>query len=170
MDICKNSQGQPECSYSVRKKTNTDPLNSTPGYIWKKNKNIIWKTKCIFPNVDSSIIYDCQVMQASVPWQNLKRCDTYVWMDIYVKKEVIWYMIFMYLCVCMWNGKLPSHEKNKNLSLATTWTDLEDIMLREIRWTKMTDTVWYHLYLEYEKKIKQTSGHSKDETDSKRIN
>ena len=57
----------------------------------------------------------------------------------------------MYLCVCVWNGKLPSHEKNKNLSLATTWTDLEDIMLREIRWTKMTDTVWYHLYVEYKK-------------------
>ena len=24
-------------------------------------------------------------------------------------------------------------------------------MLREIRWTKMTDTVWYHLYVEYKK-------------------
>lgn len=72
--------------------------------------------------------------------------------------------------VCVWNGILSNHEKKKNLSLATTWTDLEDIMLREIRWTKMTDTVWYHMYVEYKKKIKQTTGHSKDETDSKRIN
>ena len=73
--------------------------------------------------------------------------------------------------VCVWNGILPNHEKNKNLSLATTWTDLEDVMLREIRWTKMTDTVWYHIYVEYKKKKKKrTTGHSKDETDSKRIN
>ena len=53
-----------------------------------------------FPNVDSSIIYNCQVMRASVPWQNVKRCDTYIWVDIYVKKKVIWYMMFVYLCVC----------------------------------------------------------------------
>ena len=41
-------------------------------------------------------------------------------------------------------------KKNEILPFATTWMDLEGIMLSEICETK-TNTVWYHLYVESKK-------------------
>ena len=38
-------------------------------------------------------------------------------------------------------------QNNEMLPFATTWMDLEDIMLNEINQRK-TNTVWYHLYVE----------------------
>ena len=40
--------------------------------------------------------------------------------------------------------------KKEILPFATTWVDLENIMLSEIKLEKM-DTVWYRLYVEFKK-------------------
>ena len=53
---------------------------------------------------------------------------------------------------------------NEILPFATTWMDLEGIILSDISQTK-TNTVCYHLYVE-SKKIKQTKEYNKKETDS----
>ena len=44
------------------------------------------------------------------------------------------------------NGILFSHKKNEILPLATTWLDLEDIMLSEINHLKR-HTIWFRLYV-----------------------
>ena len=49
------------------------------------------------------------------------------------------------------------------LPFATTWMDLENIMLSETSQRK-TNTVWYNLYME-SKNIKLTSEYNKKETD-----
>ena len=65
-----------------------------------------------FPNVDSSIIYNCQVMWASVPWQNVERCDTYIWVDIYMLKKKLYDIWCLYICVCVkWNTIQPWKEE-----------------------------------------------------------
>lgn len=45
--------------------------------------------------------------------------------------------------------------KNKTLPLATTWMNLEGIMLREIRQRKI-NTVQFHLYIEFKKQTNKT--------------
>ena len=45
-------------------------------------------------------------------------------------------------------------KKNEILPFATTWMDLEGIMLSEIYQTK-TNTVWYHLYVEPKKETSE---------------
>ena len=53
------------------------------------------------------------------------------------------------------NGILLSHKKkNEILSFATTWMDLEIIMLSEIS-QRMTNTVCFHLYVESKNKRKE---------------
>ena len=46
-------------------------------------------------------------------------------------------------------------KKNEILPFATTWMNLEDIMLSEIS-QKKANTAWYHLYVESKKKKSQT--------------
>ena len=41
--------------------------------------------------------------------------------------------VCVYVCVHIHNGLLLSHTKNKILLYATTWMDIEDIMLIELR-------------------------------------
>ena len=44
-------------------------------------------------------------------------------------------------------GILLSHKKNKTMSFAAIWMDLETTILSEVRKIK-TNTIWYHLYVE----------------------
>ena len=53
-------------------------------------------------------------------------------------------------------------KKNEIMPFGTTWLDLEGITLSEISQIK-TNTVWYHLYVEY-KKIKQVNIANKKQT------
>ena len=46
------------------------------------------------------------------------------------------------VCVCVYNGILFSHKKKKILPFATTWLDLEGIMLGEI---SQTEKDKYHM-------------------------
>ena len=64
------------------------------------------------PNVQSSIIHSIQDMEAIYPYPN--------------KEDVV--------CIHTHTqtGILLSHKKNENLPFATTWMDLEGIMLSEI--------------------------------------
>ena len=41
-------------------------------------------------------------------------------------------------------------KKNDIQSFATTWMDLEDVMISEIS-QKKASTIWYHLYVKYKK-------------------
>ena len=62
-----------------------------------------------------------------------------------------------------WNTTQPHIERNKILPFATTWMDLEGIMLSEKRQRKI-NTVCYHLYMVSKKKFMDK--YNKTETDS----
>ena len=53
--------------------------------------------------------------------------------------------------VLWYDGMLLSHKKNDIMPLGATWMDLEIIMLNEVHQRK-TNILWYHLYVESEKK------------------
>ena len=55
-------------------------------------------------------------------------------------------------------------KKNEILLFATTWMDLENIMLSEVS-QRMTNTIWYRLYVE-SKKYNKLVNIAKKETDS----
>ena len=44
-----------------------------------------------------------------------------------------------------------SHKKNETMPFAATWTDLEIIILSEVR-DRKANILWYHLYMESKKK------------------
>ena len=48
--------------------------------------------------------------------------------------------------VHIYNGILLSHKKNKTMSFAALWIQLEIITLHEVRKTK-TNAIQYHLYV-----------------------
>ena len=48
------------------------------------------------------------------------------------------------------NGILFSHKKNEIMPSATTWIDLEIVILREVSQRK-TNTICHHLYVESKK-------------------
>ena len=50
---------------------------------------------------------------------------------------------------------LLSHEKNKITPFAATWMVLEIIKLSEVSQTEKTNTIWYHLYVESNRKKMQ---------------
>ena len=50
---------------------------------------------------------------------------------------------------------LCSHKKKEILPFATTWMELEGIMLKEISETK-TDTIWSHLHVKQGKQLIDT--------------
>ena len=92
---------------SLKNKTTIWPSNSTFEYISKGNENRISK-RYLHPHVYCSIIHNIQGIEVSVNR----------WMD---KEKVV----FAY------NGILFSH-KTDILPFATTWMDLEDIVLSEV--------------------------------------
>ena len=53
-----------EGSQKTKNRTNIKPSNSTPGYISKKNENTNLK-RYMHPSVHSSIIYNCQDIEAT---------------------------------------------------------------------------------------------------------
>ena len=58
-------------------------------------------------------------------------------------------------------------KKNEILPFAATWMDLEGIMLNEIS-QRTTNTLWYHLYVEYKKYNKLVHITEKKQTHSYR--
>ena len=79
-----------------------------------------------------------------------------VWKQVYIDgwmdKENVAYIFH---CVSVYihthNGILFSYKKDETVSFATTWMDLEDIMLSEVSETK-TNTVLSQLRVENKKK------------------
>ena len=64
-------------------------------------------------------------------------------MDEWIKKMLCVYTMEYYSAI----------KKNEILTLATTWMDLEGIMLSEISQRK-TNTIWFHSYVESKKQNK----------------
>ena len=64
-------------------------------------------------------------------------------------------MAYIFHCVCIHthNGILFSHKKNEIVPFATTWMDLEGLMLSKISETK-TNTVLSHFHVESKEKQK----------------
>ena len=56
---------------------------------------------------------------------------------------------------------VPVLKKKEILPFATRWVDLESIMLSEI---SQTNTVWYHLYVEFKKYNKLVNTVKKQQT------
>jgi len=54
-------------------------------------------------------------------------------------------------------------KKNQILPFATTWVDLEGIMLSEINQRK-TNTLWFHPYVEFKKQNRQKRDQEKKKT------
>ena len=73
------------------------------------------------------------------------------WMD---KEDVV--------RVCMCDGILLSYKTNEMLPFATTWMDIESIMLSETSQMRKTNTIWFHLYVESKK---QMNKYNKTETE-----
>ena len=67
--------------------------------------------------------------------------------------------------VCIYNGILLSHKKNEILPFATTWMDLEGIMLSETSQTEKDKYCTTSLMCGVQK-IKQMNVYNKPETDS----
>ena len=61
----------------------------------------------------------------------------YVYIHIYTHTYV-----HTYIYLTQWS---ISHKNNEILPFATTWMDLEGVMLNEISQTRKTNTVCYHL-------------------------
>ena len=57
--------------------------------------------------------------------------------------------------VHIYNGILLSHRKNEMAPLAATRMDLEIIVLSEVS-QRMTNIIWYHLYVESKKRYNWT--------------
>ena len=107
------------------------PSNSIPGYISEKNENANSK-RYMHPYVHSSTIHNTQDMEA-----------TYMLTDEWIKK--MWDFIYLYTHPHIHTVEYYSTtKKNEILPFATTWMDLEGIMLSEISQRK-TYTVWYHI-------------------------
>ena len=96
-----------------------DPAIPLLGIYPKKTENTNLK-QYMYSNVHSSVISNCQDMGAN-------QMSTDAWVD---KADV----------VHIYNEILLSHKKNENSPFATAWTDLESVILREIK----THISWRH--------------------------
>ena len=102
-----------ETPQKTKSRTTIPSSNSTPGYIPKEKGNTNLK-RYMHPNVHSSIIYNSQDMKAT--YLSINR-----WMD---KEDMYKYMEY------------HSAIKNEILSFATTWVNLEGILLSKISQTR----------------------------------
>ena len=76
-----------------------------------------------------------------------------MWYNIYPYERVyIWRYIYIYIYThIQWNVYIYSAVKeNEIMSFAVTWTDLEIIVLTELRQRRI-NVIWYHLYVESKK-------------------
>ena len=133
-----------EVPQQAKTRTALWPSNCTTRYLSKGYKH----SDSMHPNVYSSIINENQSIeraQMSIGW----------WMD----NEVV----YMYIH----NGILLHPKKNEILLFATTWVELESIMLSEISQRK-TSTIWFHSYVELEKQNKWSRGKREREWERER--
>ena len=83
-------------------------------------------------------------MKKLINSQSKKKMENFIWANLRIRTQetvFMWYTMEYYSAI----------EKNDILPFAATWIDLEGILLSEIRQTEKTNTVWYHLYVEYKK-------------------
>ena len=104
------------CSHYRKQHRGSPPklVISLLGMYLKTTETLPWKDACMHLNIHSSAVYKIQDTKATCMFKNL-------WMD----KEDVVYLEY-YLAI----------KKNETLPFATTWIELEGIMLREISQTE----------------------------------
>ena len=122
---------------SIKSKTTIWPSNCTFEYISKANESRI-SQRYLHPHVDCSIIHNSQGREAP------KCLST----DERIKMR--WFLHTMEYYSAM--------RKKEILPFATTWMDLEDIVLSEVSQRK-TNSLWSHLHLESKKARRNREWH-----------
>ena len=100
-----------ELPQKVKSRTNTWSSNCTPGYLPKEYKNTNFEKIYMQSYVCSRIMYNTQIMKAAQ-----------VAINWWMKK--LWYVDTI--------GYYSASKKSEILPYATTWMELESIMLREV--------------------------------------
>ena len=103
-----------EMPQKIKNRTTIWPSYSTSGYLTEEHENTNSK-RYLHPDVDSSIIYNWQDMEA-----------TYVSINRWMDKEAVG-------CI---HKEYYSAIKNNEILPSATWMDLKGIMLSEINQTK----------------------------------
>ena len=122
-----NSVGVPQ---KIKNRTTLWPSNCTIRYLSKGYRYAVLKGH-MHPNVYSSAIDNSQIMEEA-------RVSINRWMD---KEEVV------YICTVRYYS---AKKRNEILPFATTWMELEGIVLSKIGLRK-PDIICFHSYVEFEK-------------------
>ena len=119
-----------EVPQKIKTRTTIRSSNSIPGHISEETKTLIPKDIC-------TLMFIAALFTVAKMWKQPK-CPISRWMD---KEGVVYIHTQEYYSTI---------KKNENLPFATTWMDLEGIMLSEISQRK----TWYHLYVKSKKQNK----------------
>ena len=88
-------------------------------------------------------------------WKQPKCPSMIAWLKKMWLYKYIYMYRYIYTHIYIYNRILVI-KKNETLPFVTTWMDLEGIMLIEISQRK-TKTIWFNLYVEFEKQSKSTN-------------
>ena len=118
----------------TKNRTTLQPSNCTTRHLSTGYKSAVWKGH-MHPHVYSSTVNNSQSMERA-------QMSIDGWMD---KEDVVY----------IYNGVSLGNQKNEILPFATTWMELEAIMLSEIS-LRITNIIWLHSYEDFKRQNRWT--------------